>query len=168
MLTFYLGAQAQNTNISDFEIKTDPEWKKQLIVEVKDSLSKGTPDINGLYTFEINGFSQELAFKAGKALVKLPIEKSTFVYIKHQNEKNQLSQLVYVYKNADHLSLFKINRIFFLIVPALLVMLVWAFRKLIYLVVVLGIVFIYVGHQKGLNISTYFETVFDYLRNLIP
>jgi hypothetical protein len=48
-----------------------------------------------------------------------------------------------------------------------IIVLAFAFKKFIYIAIILLLIFIYFNHSNGLNISTFFETTFDYLKNLV-
>lgn len=132
-----------------------------------DSLENPIENINGTYTFSVSGFTQQLTFHDGVSILPLPIDKSTFVYIKHENESGTHSKLLYIYKKANDLNPITISRAFFIIIPLIIVILVFAFKKFIYMGIILFLVFFFFSYSKGLNISTYFETIFDYLKNLV-
>lgn len=158
---------AQTANINNFLVKESLLKNSKLAIIAADSLEKPLENINGLYTFSVSGFSQPLNFTGGIATIPLQIEKSTFVYIKHQNDKGTHSKLLYVYKKDGDLNPITISRIFLIIIPLVLIVLAFAFKKFLYLAVILLAIFLFFGYTNGLNIGTFFETTFDYLKNLI-
>lgn len=167
-LFFASHAFAQNTaNINNFLIKESLLKNSKLAIIAADSLENPLEGINGKYTFSISGFTQELTFNSGVAILALPIDKSTFVYIKHENDLGTHSKLVYVYKKDGNLNPITISRIFLIIVPLIIIILAFAFKKFIYIAIILLLVFMYFSYSNGLNISTFFETTFDYLKNLV-
>lgn len=158
---------AQQIYIDNFILKQSLTAKDKLVVIATDSLDNALTNINGKYTFSVSGFTQELNFNEGLATLQLPIEKSTFVYLKHENEHGIHSKLAYVLKTGTELKPHIISRIYFIIVPVLILILVFAFKRLIYFAIFIFLAFLYFGHSKGLNIGTYFETIFDYLKSLV-
>lgn len=168
LLFFASQSYAQNTaNINNFLVKESLLKNSKLAIIAADSLENPLEEINGKYTFSISGFTQELTFNGGVAILPLPIDKSTFVYIKHENDLGTHSKLIYVYKKEGDLNPITISRIFLIIVPLVIIILAFAFKRFIYIAIILLLVFMYFSYSNGLNISTFFETTFDYLRNLV-
>jgi hypothetical protein len=60
----------------------------------------------------------------------------------------------------------KISWLVLVLVPALLILLAMMFRKFIIIAVILIIVMFYFNTSNGLKISTFFDTVFDGLKNI--
>jgi hypothetical protein len=160
-------AKGPAATINNFLIKENLLKNNKLAIIAADSLENPIETINGLYTFSVSGFTQELKFNDGVAVLQLPIEKSTFVYIKHENDNGTHSKLAYIYKKGSDLNPFTISRIYFIIIPLLIVFLAFAFKKFIYMAVILFLIFFFFNYSNGLDVSTYFETIFDYLKNLI-
>lgn len=158
---------AQNTSINHFIVKESLLKNSKIAVIATDSLDNPIENINGTYTFSVSGFTQQLTFHDGVSILPLPIDKSTFVYIKHENESGTHSKLLYIYKKASDLNPITISRAFFIIIPLIILILAFAFKKFIYMGIILFLVFFFFSYSKGLNISTYFETIFDYLKNLV-
>ena len=157
----------QNADINNFLVKENLLKNSKLAIIAADSLEKPLENINGTYTFSVSGFTQILNFNDGVAIVPLQIDKSTFVYLKHQNDKGTHSKLIYVYKKDGDLNPFTISRIFLIIIPIIIIILVFAFKKFIYIGIILLIAFMYFNLSNGLDVATFLETTFDYLRNLI-
>ncbi|SOD14731.1 hypothetical protein [Pedobacter xixiisoli] len=158
---------AQATGINNFIVKESLLKNSKIAIIAADSLENPLETINGTYTFSVSGFTQQLNFNGGVAVLPLPIDKSTFVYVKHANDSGTHSKLLYVYKKDGDLNPITISRIFFIIVPLVIVFLAFAFKKFIYMAVVLFLIFFFFSYSNGLDISTYFETIFDYLKNLV-
>ena len=158
---------SQNSNINNFLVKESLLKNSKLAIIAADSLNQPLETINGLYTFSVSGFSQEITFANGVGIMPLKISKSTFVYLKHENDTGSHSKLLYVFKKDDNLNPIAINRIFLIIIPLVLIFLAFAFKKFIYIAVILLLIFMYFNHSNGLNLSTFFETTIDYLKNLV-
>ncbi|PWS26610.1 hypothetical protein DHW03_17755 [Pedobacter yonginense] len=159
-------ASAQTAAINNFLVKENLLKNSKLAIISADSLNNPNEKINGIYTFSVSGFTQSLKFNDGIAVLQLPIAKSTFVYIKHQNDSGTHSKLVYVYKKEADLTPYPINSLWLFIIPIVLVIIAFAFRKLIIFVVIAFLVFVYFNHSSGLNLATFFESIFDGLKNL--
>jgi len=157
---------AQKSDINNFIVKESLLKNSKLAVIAADSLEQPKETINGIYTFSISGFTQPLKFNDGVAILPMQLDKSAFVYIKHQNDKGTHSKLLYIYKKDGTLNPFTINSLWLVLFPLLLVFLAFAFRKLIIFVVIILLVYIYFNHSNGLNLSTFFETIFDSLKNV--
>jgi hypothetical protein len=160
-------AFAQETNINNFLVKESLLKNSKLAIIAADSLDVPLEKINGTYTFSVSGFTQQLTFNDGVAILPLPISKSTFVYIKHQNDTGTHSKLLYIYKKEGDLNPFTISRIFLIVIPLLIIVLAFAFKRFLYIAIILLIIWLIFSYMNGLNLSTFFETTFDYLRNLV-
>ncbi|WP_443939750.1 hypothetical protein [Pedobacter sp. MW01-1-1] len=162
---FYASAQ-NNATINNFLVKENLLKNSKLAIIAADTLNQPNENINGLYTFSVSGFTQTLKFNDGIAVLPLAIDKSTFVYIKHQNDKGTHSKLVYVYKKDSDLTPYSINSLWLFLIPIIVLIIAFAFRRLIIFAVIFFLLFIYFNHSNGLNLSTFFESIFDGLKNL--
>jgi hypothetical protein len=167
LLLFAKASYAQNSSINNFIVKESLLKNSKLAIIAADSLDRPIETINGIYTFSVSGFTQEITFNDGVAILPLQIDKSTFVYLKHQNDNGTHSKLLYVFKKDGNLNPFTISRFLLIIIPLVIIVLAFAFKKFIYIAIILLLIFIYFNHSNGLNISTFFETTFDYLKNLV-
>ncbi len=157
---------AQKADINNFIVKESLLKNSKLAIIATDSLDNPLEKINGTYTFSVSGFTQPVTFHDGVAILPLQLERSAFVYIKHQNDAGTHSKLLYVYKKEGTLNPYTINGVWLIIFPALIVFLALAFRKFIIAAVIILIIYIYFNHSNGLNLSTFFETIFDGLKNM--
>jgi len=157
---------AQNADINNFIVKESLLKNSKLAIIAADSLDQPMENINGLYTFTISGFTQPVKFNGGVGILPMQLDKSAFVYIRHQNDKGTHSKLLYIYKKDGTLNPFTVNSLWLVFFPLLLVFIAFAFRKLIIFVVIILLVYIYFNHSSGLNLSTFFETIFDSLKRI--
>ncbi|MGY4384810.1 hypothetical protein ACVWYN_001844 [Pedobacter sp. UYP24] len=157
---------AQNSEINNFLVKESLLKNSKLAIIAADSLGSPIETINGLYTFTVSGFTQEVTFHDGIAILPMQLESSAFVYVKHQNDKGTHSKLIYVYKKEGNLSPYAFSSFWMVLFPVILIVLAFAFRKFIIVAVILMLIFIYFNHSNGLNLSTFFETIFDGLKNV--
>lgn len=158
---------AQKADINNFLVKENLLKNSKLAIIAADSLDQPLESINGLYTFSVSGFTQEVTFRDGVAILPLQIAKSTFVYIKHQNDQGTHSKLLYVYKKDGNLNPFTINSIFLILIPLIIVILAFAFKRFLIIAIILLLVFMYFNYSNGLSVNTFFESTFDYLKGLI-
>jgi hypothetical protein len=166
LVTLSTAAFSQKLDINNFIVKESLLKNSKLAVIAADSLENPMERINGIYTFTVSGFSQSLKFNDGVAIVPLQLERSAFVYIKHENDKGTHSKLVYVYKKDGSLTPYTINSMWLVIIPLIIVVIVFLFRKLLILGVIIFVILIYFNHSSGLGIGTFFETIFDALSRL--
>lgn len=158
---------AQDADINNFLVKESLLKNNKLAIIAADSLDQPLEKINGTYTFSVSGFTQSLTFNDGIAILPLPIAKSAFVYIKHQNDNGTHSKLLYVYKKDNDLNPITISRILMIVIPLVILVLVFAFKRFIYIALILFVIWLIFSYSNGLNLSTFFETTFDYLKNLV-
>lgn len=157
---------AEPVLIDYFTIRENPFAKDEIAIVATDSGTAIQENISGLFNFSINGFSQELRFDKGTAFYRHKIDKSTFVYIKHVNDSGTHSNLYYLYRHDGVITPVHIKWTYMALIPVLILLLAYLFRKLLVLAVVLIIGFFIFNHMNGLQIGTFFETIVDGLRNL--
>lgn len=157
---------AQNVEVNHFIVRESLLKNSKLAIIATDSLENPRETINGTYTFTVSGFTQELKFNDGIAILPLQLERSSFVYIKHQNDSGTHSKLLYVYKKDGTLNPYAISSFWLVLFPAIIVFLAFAFRKFIIVAVIILLIFIYFNYSNGLSISTFFETIFDGLKSV--
>ena len=162
-----LGSVAQiDQNINFFTVNENLLKGQKLAIIATDSLEVPNETINGVYHFSVNGFKQELKFTDGVAVCPLQIEKSAFVFIKHINEQKNPSNLYYVYQKNQDLNPIKINWYLLLVIPACLVLIGYMFRRMIGIVIFILTILFYFYYSKGLSMPTFFESVFNGIRNV--
>lgn len=157
-------AFSQKLDINNFIVKESLLKNSKLAIIAADSLENPMEQINGIYTFTVSGFSQSLRFNDGVAIVPLQLERSAFVYIKHVNDNGTHSKLVYVYKKEGSLNPYTVNSMWLVIIPMIIVVIVFLFRKLLVLGIIIFLILLYFNHSSGLGIGTFFETIFDALK----
>lgn len=90
----YASAFAQNADINNFIVKESLLKNSKLAIIAADSLDHPIEKINGVYTFTVSGFTQSITFNDGVAVLPLQLERSAFVYLKHQNDTGTHSKLL--------------------------------------------------------------------------
>lgn len=166
MLISLTGFAQSNQRINYFTVKENLLKGEKLAIIASDSLENPNESINGVYNFSVNGFKQELKFNDGVAVCPLQIEKSAFVFIKHLNDSKSPSNLYYVYKKGSDLNPIKISWYLLLVVPIGLILIGYMFRRLIGFVIFILMVLFYFYYSKGLSVPTFFESVFDGIKNV--
>ncbi len=158
---------AQSTqNINYFTVKENLLKGQKLAIIATDSLENPDESINGIYNFSVNGFKQELKFNDGVAVCPLQIDKSAFIFIKHINDLKSPSNLYFVYKKDTDLNPIKISWYLLLIIPIGLILIGYMFRRMIGFVIFILMILFYFYYSKGLSIPTFFESVFDGIKNI--
>jgi hypothetical protein len=153
--------------LNNFIVKEDLLKNNRIAIIAADSLDKPLENLSGTFQFSINGFGQELKFNNGVAVAAQPIDKSTFIYLRHENETGTHGKLYYVIRKGDYINPIKISWWVLVVVPLILIILATLFRKFIIIAGILLVFIFYYNSSKGLKLPTFFETVFDGLKNLI-
>ncbi|WP_207424816.1 hypothetical protein [Desertivirga brevis] len=155
---------AEPGRLSNFIIKESLLRNDKLAIIATDS--NETPlEVSGRYQFNINGFKQDLRFNEGVAITPQPIEKSTFIYLKHINDSTSVTRLYYVWKKADSLTPIKINLKLLVLIPIAIVVLSGLFKRfLIYGIIILVAMFFF-NSKNGLSFPTFFETLYEGLKS---
>lgn len=152
--------------INNFIVKENLLKNDKIAIIACDANEKPLENVSGTFQFSINGFKQSLQFNDGVAVSPQQIDKSTFIYLRHENETGIHGKLYYVIKKDLDLKLIKINWLLLVLIPLIVVILATMFRKFILIAVVLLIVLFVFNSNSGLKLGTFFETVFDGLKSV--
>lgn len=152
--------------INNFMVEENLLKNSKLAVIATDANEKPLEYINGTFIFSVNGFRQELKFNNGIAVAPQPIDKSTFLYLRHENDMGTHGKLFFIYKKDNNLRPVKISWMILVLVPAVIIVLAMLFRKFILIAGILLIIALIFNSRNGLNISTFFATIVDGLKNL--
>jgi len=151
--------------IDNFIIKENLIKNGKLAVIACDTNDQPTDRITGTFLFVINGFKQSLSFRDGIALSPLEIDKSSFVFIKHENLVGTHSKLYYVYKNDDGLNPIQISWMVLLVVPLVIIVIASLYKRLIFLAILVLLALAYFNYSKGLSFEGIFETISAGIKN---
>jgi len=160
-------AFADGIAINHFTVKEDPFAKDEIAIIATDSLGNIRENVTGMFNFTINGFGDTLHFEKGTAFYRQKIARSTFLYVRHQNETGTHSALYYVYRTDDKLTPLHISWVLLLAIPCALFLLAYMFKKFIIFAIIIFIIFIYFNYHNGLTIPTFFESIIDGLKRLV-
>ncbi|WP_437921740.1 hypothetical protein [Sphingobacterium sp. LRF_L2] len=166
LLLTYLTTDAQPQRIDNFIVEENLTKNGKLAIIAVDSAEKPLENINGTFVFNLNGFQQDLAFHDGIAVVKHPLESSTFVFFKHKNQEKSVGKLYYVHKSAQSLKPFKIYGALLLIIPGAILLIAYLFKRFLTTFVVLAVLYAYFHYTKGLDLSKIFESILFGLKGL--
>ncbi len=159
-------AQAAEVHIKQFMLKENPFAKDEVAIVATDSAGTIQENINGLFSFTINGFHEELKFENGTAFYHHKLDKSSFLYLKHQDDFSSHASLFYIFKHDSKLDPYKISWKLLVAVPLILILLGYMFKRFLIIAVVLFIFFSYFNYHGGMSLSTFFETIFDGLKHI--
>ena len=159
-------AFADTVTIKHFKVKGNPFAKDEIAIVATDTSNNILENVNGKFTFSVNGFAEQLRFEKGTAFYRHKLDKSTFLYVKHVNDSGTHSLLYYVYKTDEKLIPIHISWIVLLIIPVVLVVLSYMFKRFIIFAIIIFCIFLYFNHHAGLGIPTFFESIFDGLKGL--
>ncbi|SKB64105.1 hypothetical protein SAMN05660841_01628 [Sphingobacterium nematocida] len=163
--TAYTYAQSTPQYIDNFIVKENLTANGKVAIVAVDSLDIANEAINGTFKFSINGFEQTLSFHQGVGVPSHPIDGSTFAYFKHKNLNGSSGKLYFLYKKDNNITPIKINGLLLLIIPAALLLLAYAFKRLLTTFIVLAVIYGYFSFSKGLSISQIIESAFEVLKS---
>lgn len=152
-------------NITSFDIRENPYEQNQVSIVATDSLHNTQENVNGDFVFTVNGFEDTLKFVSGVAFYKHKIDRSTFLYARHVNETNTPSALYYIYKSEYKLIPVHISWMVLLIIPLVLVLLAYMFKRFIIVAIIIFIIFLYFNYHNNLSLPTFFQSIVDGLKN---
>jgi hypothetical protein len=152
--------------INNFLVKENLLKNDKIAIIACDAEEKPLENVSGTFQFSINGFKQSLLFNDGVAVSPQQIDKSTFIYLRHENDNGTHGKLYYVIKKDQDLELIKINWLLLVLIPLVVIILATMFRKFILIAAVLLILLFVFNSSKGLKLGTFFETVFDGLKSV--
>jgi len=159
-------AFADDIAINHFVIKENPFAKDEVAVIATDSLGNIRESVNGMFSFSINGLEDTLKFEKGTAFYRQKIARSTFLYVRHQNESGTHSSLYYVYRTDDKLSPIHISWVWLIAIPCVLFLLAYMFKRFIIVAIIIFAIFVYFNYHSGLSVPTFFESIIDGLKNI--
>lgn len=152
-------AVGQSSRIADFVIMENLIRNDKLAIIATDTAGVPNENVDGTYQFVINGFKQELTFNEGVAVTPQAIDKSTFVFVKHQNQTGSVGKLYFLYKSDDGFRPILINWYYLILIPALVLLVGYLFKRLlVWAIIALVALFIF-NYRKGLDITNIFETI---------
>ena len=77
---------ADSIIIKHFEVKENPFADSEVAIVATDSLGNIQENVDGVFSFTINGFEEQLQFQKGTAFYRHKLDKSAFFYAKHIND----------------------------------------------------------------------------------
>jgi hypothetical protein len=167
VLLFIKGfAFADIISVDKFVIKENPFAENEIAVVAVDSAENIREDVNGVFSFTLNGFKQDMVFDKGTAFYRQKLDKSSFLYVKHINESGTHSMLYYVYKHSGKITPIKISWILLIAIPIGLILLGYIFKRFIIIAAIIFCIFLYFNYHNGLSIPTFFESIIDGLKGL--
>ena len=152
--------------INNFIVKENLLKNDKIAIIACDANEKPLEAVNGTFQFSVNGFKQTLRFNDGVAVSPQQIDKSTFIYLRHENETGTHGKLYYVIKKDQDLKPIQINWFVLVLIPLIIIILATMFRKFILIAAVVLIVIFIFNSSNGLKFGTFFETVFDGLKSV--
>lgn len=152
--------------INHFVIKENPFAKDEVAIIATDSLGNTKENVNGMFSFTVNGLEDTMHFDKGTAFYRHKLVRSTFMYIRHQNDSGTHSILYYVYRTDDKLTPIHIAWVWLLAIPCALILLGYMFKRFIIFAVVIFAIFVFFNYHSGLTLGTFFQSIVDGLKHL--
>ncbi len=159
-------AETATIAINHFVVKENPFAKDEVVIVATDSLGYTLESVNGMFSFSVNGLDDTLKFEKGAAFYRHKLLRSTFLYVRHQNDSGTHSILYYVYRTDDKLMPIHIPWYWLLVIPCVLGLLAYMFKKFIIIAIIIFAIFVFFNYHNGLTIPTFFESIIDGLKNM--
>jgi len=166
-LTLCASSYAQQQVIKDFTVKENLTQNGRLAIVATDTTGQANETINGTFVFTMNGLQQELSFRNGVAVANSKIESSTFVFFKHKNKDDTIGKLFYIFKSDKGLNPIKISGLALLLIPCIILLIAYTFKRFIVVAVVLALAYAFVNYSQGLSISNLLESIIMGIKNFI-
>ncbi|WP_140936768.1 hypothetical protein [Sphingobacterium lumbrici] len=157
---------AQEQRIDNFIVKENLTQNGKIAIIAVDSAEVADERIDGTFLFSMNGLQQSLQFHQGVAVPSQKIDGSTFVFFKHKNQDNSTGRLYFIYKNDNSLKPYKVNGLLLLIIPVLLLLIAYIFKRMLLTLVILGLIYGYLSFSKGLAFTQIIESTLQVVKNL--
>jgi len=154
-------------SLDNYIVKENLVKNDKLAIIACDSAERPMDNINGHFLFTINGFKQQLLFSEGVAITPQEIDKSSFVFLKHENAKGSHVKLYYVIKSDDGLNPIKVNWLVLLIIPLGIIVLAGVYKRLIVIAILVLCGYFYFNHHQGLSFEGAFETIYQGIKQII-
>ena len=166
-LTFPILTWGQYQRIDNFIVKENLTANGKIAIIAVDSAETVNENINGTFKFSINNFEQSLAFHDGVAVPAHPINGSTFAFFKHKNQQTSISKFYFLYKTDKEITPIKISGLLLLLIPAVLLLVAYMFKRFLTTFVVLALIYAYFSYSKGLSFMQLLESAYHTLKNFI-
>ncbi len=157
---------ADTISIDRFTVKENPFAESEVAIVAVDSLDNIRENVEGVFSFTINGFQEEMKFEKGTAFYHRKLDKSAFFFVKHVNDSGTHSMLYYIYKQDGKLRPIMVSWALLLGIPLALVLLAYIFKRFIAIILIVFCIFLFFNYYNGLSISTFFESIVNGLKGL--
>lgn len=157
---------AQEQRIDNFIVKENLTQNGKIAIIAVDSAEVADERIDGTFLFSMNGLQHSLQFHQGVAVPSQKIDGSTFVFFKHKNQDNSTGRLYFIYKKDNSLIPYKVNGLLLLIIPALLLLIAYVFKRMLLTLIILGLIYGYLSFSKGLAFTQIIESALQIIKNL--
>lgn len=141
--------------IHDFELGNE----NGLVVRAIDKEGNTDTNIEGIYTFVINGYIEKVKFSKGLAPISSNFNSSEVFYLKHERQLNTLRHLFYTVGSWTIM----IPLWVFILVPVLILLLAMFIKRLLFLLIFVAFVVFFL--MQGLDFSTFINLIKDALQN---
>ncbi|TWR29389.1 hypothetical protein FPZ43_10580 [Mucilaginibacter pallidiroseus] len=166
LLAAFGASFADTVSINHFVVKENPFAKDEVAIIATDTAGNIQENVSGIFTFAINGFTEKMTFDKGTAFYRHKLDKSAFIYARHQNDSGTHSMLYYIYRHDSRLTPVKISWILLISIPLGLVLLGYLFKRFIIIAIIVFCLFMYFTHNNGLAVGTFFQSIIDGLKGM--
>lgn len=110
-------------------------------------------NIEGIYTFVINGYIEKLKFEKGEASISANFNSSEVFYVKHERELNTLRHLFYTVGTIT----IRIPLWLFILVPVLIILLAVFIKRILFVLLFAGFVLFFL--TQGMDFTSFINLI---------
>lgn len=144
--------------IHDFKL----ENREGLKIQVVNKEGDVDKSIEGIYTFVINGYIENVTFKNGEAALSKNFNSSEIFFIKHEKSSETVSHLYYAINGWT----IPIPFWLLLIVPIIFIILAMFIKRILFILLLIGFVLFFV--LQGMDLSAFINLIKEAIKNIIP
>lgn len=135
--------------INDFRVSS----MNALSVEAIDKEGQVDANIEGIYTFVINGYIEKLKFTKGVAEISSNFKDSEVFYIKHERQSDTLRHLFYTVGSWT----IPIPLWLFILVPVVIILFALFIKRILFALLLIGFILFFV--LQGMDFSAFLNLV---------
>lgn len=135
--------------LQDFKVSNE----NGLRIEAIDKEGNIDKNIEGIYTFVINGYIEKLKFDKGSAVMSSNFNSSSVFYVKHERQIDTLQHLYYTIGSWCILIPFWL----FILIPVLIIILAMFIKRLLFMLLFIAFIMFFI--LQGLNFDSFINLI---------
>lgn len=153
----YTFSLAEMFPINEFRLENNDGLKIQ-VLNKEGAIDTG---IEGIYTFVINGYIENVKFKNGEAPISENFDSSEIFYIKHEKSNNVIRHLYYAVNGWA----IPIPFWLLLIIPIMFIILAMFIKRILFVILLIGFVLFFL--LQGMEFSSFINLIKEAISQLL-